>query len=361
MARYREIFDALRSDILNGRYSGQSPFPSSTVLAGRFKTTRATIRRALDQLRNEGLVASRRGSGTFVTKVGSARKIGLIVPGVDYCEIYPPIVSELLRIAQEGGFKLLIGDVHCSTSAGWTRRVRAVAEGLVKDGVSGVLFQPVEYVPGSDSCNREILSIFKAADIPVVLIGYDALPPPARSGCDVVGINNFAAGRLLAEHVVAQGARHFGFFMKSGDLSPSGVDRVKGVAAVLAGRGFVEERDVLRTDPDDVRTIGRFVRRHRTDAFICGNDTVAAALRAALGKLKLRVPDDILLAGFDDVNIARLTQLTSIRQPCEKIARVAFRRLLDRLAEPELEPAEILLTAPLTVRESTQRVRKAKK
>lgn len=361
VARYREIFDSLKNDILNGGYSESRPFPSSTALTRRYKTTRATIRRALDLLRNEGLVVTRRGAGTFVTREGLSRKIGLIVPGVDYCEIYPPIVSEILQVAQEGGFKLLIGDVHYSTSSGWTQRVRTVAEGLVRDGVSGVLFQPVEYSPGSTSCNRDILSIFAEAGIPVVLIGYDAFPPPSRSDCDVVGINNLDAGRRLAEHVSGQGARRVAFFLNAGDMSLSGDARVKGVSTVLGKGAFDERRDVLRADPDDVRSVGRFVRRHRPDAFICGNDTVAAALRATLGKLGLRVPNDILLAGFDDVNIARLTRLTSVQQPCAKIARIAFRRLLDRISEPHLEPVEILLTAPLTVRESTQRMEKGRR
>jgi LacI family transcriptional regulator len=76
-----------------------------------------------------------------------------------------------------------------------------------------------------------------------------------------------------------------------------------------------------------------------------------------LDGLGLRVPDDVLLAGFDDTSTARVMtpQLTTIRQPCDLIAETAFDRLLRRLVNPALPPAEILLPAPLVARASTRR------
>ena len=76
-----------------------------------------------------------------------------------------------------------------------------------------------------------------------------------------------------------------------------------------------------------------------------------------LSKLGLRVPGDILLAGFNDVQIASLTMpgLTTIHQPCEDIAREAFRVLLDRIADRTRPAREIYLPAPLVERGSTCR------
>ena len=92
-ARYREVWTSLREEILQGRYSASTAFPSAVQLARRFNTTRATIRRALDQLRHDGLIGSRQGAGTFVTRRGASRRIGLIVPGITYSEIFPAIVD----------------------------------------------------------------------------------------------------------------------------------------------------------------------------------------------------------------------------------------------------------------------------
>ena len=58
-AKYMSVFEKPKSEILEGNYRSARVFPSSTALARRFKTTRATVRRALDLLRNQGLVGSR--------------------------------------------------------------------------------------------------------------------------------------------------------------------------------------------------------------------------------------------------------------------------------------------------------------
>ena len=110
--------------------------------------------------------------------------------------------------------------------------------------------------------------------------------------------------------------------------------------------------------PDDLASIRRHLRRHRPDAIICCNDKTAAIFKRTLDLLGIRVPEDILLAGFDDVSVSNIMSppLTTIHQPCELIAKTAFDRLLARIADPDLSPAEILLNSKLIVRESTVRI-----
>ena len=109
------------------------------------------------------------------------------------------------------------------------------------------------------------------------------------------------------------------------------------------------------TRADNVSAVRSYVKRHRPDAIVCCNDAVAAMLKQTLEVCGISVPKDIMLVGFDEVNIARLMQMTSVRQPCESIARAAFKRLLDRIEEPSMAAAEIYLTAPLVCRRSTER------
>jgi len=89
-ASYRKVYETLRAEILDGKYSAGKSFPSSTVLSRRFGITRFTIRQALDILAREGLVKSQRGRGTFVTKMGTSRKIGLMLSGLTYSEYFQP-------------------------------------------------------------------------------------------------------------------------------------------------------------------------------------------------------------------------------------------------------------------------------
>lgn len=87
------------------------------------------------------------------------------------------------------------------------------------------------------------------------------------------------------------------------------------------------------------------------------NDQAAAILAQTLETLGLEIPRDVMLAGFDDVRIARQMDppLTTIRQPCADLAAMAFRTPVERIQNPSLPPREILLTAPLAVRASTKR------
>lgn len=355
--KYSTLYKALKDEILSGKYTPGKLLPSENALTRRFMVCRSTVQQAFRELEKIGLVSRSRGRGTFVTKQGKSRKLGLIVPGVAYCEIYPPIVSEISRLAQERGYKLLIGDIPYKDSEDWACRAAKVAEDFVKENVVGVIFQPIESVAGAGEYNCEALTLFDAAKIPVVLIGYDIVYAPNRSGYDVVGINNFDAGVRIAQHLVSIGAKRIHFFLHKGDDSPSGRDRIRGIAAGLGvGRG-VFEKQVLETSPDDVARIKRYVRKNRPDAIVCGNDSMAAAVRQTLKRVGVQVPKDVCLSGFDDVNIARLTQLTTVRQPCESIARTAFRRLLERIEDPTIDPVEIFLPAQLVVRDSTRKVK----
>ena len=102
----------------------------------------------------------------------------------------------------------------------------------------------------------------------------------------------------------------------------------------------------------------RYLKRQKRkpDAFVCCNDAIAAVFKQTLEKAGLKVPGDVMLTGFADLSIASLMTptLTTVRQNREHMAQAAFRRLVDRIEDPSLPPCEILLPAPLVVRDSTK-------
>ena len=133
-------------------------------------------------------------------------------------------------------------------------------------------------------------------------------------------------------------------------------DRLAGAAFAVGRRGGTEFEIVA--EPDDVALLAPvFRKKNRPDAVICESDYVAAVLRNTLDKLGLSVPKDVMLAGFDDVRCAvtMFPPLTTVHQPCEDIALVAYRALRERMRDPSLPPRHILVPAPLVVRESTKR------
>ena len=75
--KHRTLTDALKAEILSSKYSASRAIPSETQLSRKFKVSRTTVRKALDSLHHEGWIRSVRGRGTFVTRKGASRKIGL--------------------------------------------------------------------------------------------------------------------------------------------------------------------------------------------------------------------------------------------------------------------------------------------
>lgn len=362
-AKPLKIAEALRRDILSGKWGAGNPFPSERALARRLKVSRPTIHLAIQQLQVDGLLSSRLGAGTFLTSKarGAGGRIGLIIPGISHEEIFPPICSELANIAQTSGYALMLGDISSKKPAERAAKAKQLAEEYAAQGVAGVIFQPLELVSGATRINQEIVSTFENAHIPVVLLDYDVVPPPDRSELDLVGIDNFDAGRRVALHLVAAGARRLAFLMRA-NWGVSVRDRYAGVKYVATETGCAAGRFKIVAEPHDkdfFRSL--FAEASPPDAIVCGNDVAAAKLMATLRAIGKRVPRDVMLVGFDDVQVATAVapQLTTVHQPCADLARTVFDFLLRRIANQGQTPLKVLLAAPLVLRASTRRRRGA--
>ena len=349
--RYMEIAKAFRDEILNGAYSGDEPFPSLTQIMRRFGISRPNAVRGVAELKRLGLVKTRRGSGTVVSY--KKLKIGLAIPGTADSEFFTAIMDGIVALCAKNNVDLVVGNVFPFEHELRVQRFEDLARRLVAMRVSGIIMQPAEFTKSSESINRRVLDNFEKARIPVVLIDYDIVPPPERSNYDLVSINNFEAGRRLAAHLREAGVRKVSF--QHYPLCSACVRmRLAGVRSVFP------KVHALVTSPSDDKSVAAELKKFRPDAFVCGNDMAASELRKTFSRLKVKVPKDVLLAGFDDVRCASEMKppLTTIRQPFSQLAEVAFTTLMERIRKPSLPACEILLSAPLVVRESTQLVKK---
>ena len=93
----------------------------------------------------------------------------------------------------------------------------------------------------------------------------------------------------------------------------------------------------------------------RPDAVFGANDVLAFGALEAAAQLSLRVPDDLMVVGFDDIALASspFFNLTTLRQPVDVIASWIVQRLEDRLARPELNITVKRVPAQLVVRRTT--------
>jgi GntR family transcriptional regulator, arabinose operon transcriptional repressor len=212
----------------------------------------------------------------------------------------------------------------------------------------------LEFGPRRDGVNRRVLKALKAARIPIVLLDRCVLAYPARCEHDIVGLDNRRAGYMMTEHLIHAGARRIGFFAREGSAETVD-DRIAGCREALFTHGMaLPATRVIHAEPSDTVAVGHALERERFDALLCANDYTAARLMRSLHTLGVRVPQDLRIAGFDDVNYAELlpVPLTTLHQPCLQIGAAAVATMLDRVANPQLPARSVLLNGHVVVRQS---------
>jgi DNA-binding LacI/PurR family transcriptional regulator len=360
--KHREISKQLHSEITQGRYSQTGKLPSEARLVDRFKVSRPTVARALRNLQELGLIERRAGAGTFVrtdapqsSTIGT-RQLGLLIPGLGTTEIFEVICGELASLARSHDYNLLWGGgMHPRLNADASvNDAREVCRRFIDRKVAGVFFAPFEHIERWEEVNRELAGSLRQAGIAVTLLDRDMGGFPSRSEFDLVGIDNFTGGFMMADHLLKLHCRRIVFVARP--LSAPTVNaRAAGAREALTARGLAVPRDFIRTGkPDDAEFAASLGAGRKIDAIICANDYTAALLMRTLERLDIRVPNDVRVVGFDDVKYATLlgVPLTTIHQPCREIAMTALQAMIERIADPALPPRQMALTPRLVVRES---------
>ena len=353
--KYRDIFDKIQEDIRSGHYTPGQRIPSETELVRRYGASRMTVFRAMRELQTMGLVVRRVGSGTFVSQASSADShvFGLLIPELGQTEIFEVICKGMMEADAAFRHSLLWGN-----SASKENEKEQMAEQLcqhyISQKVSGVFFAPVEFSSRRFQANHKIVESLDKARIPVVLLDRCLELYPRRSKYDLVGIDNRRTAYLATEHLVRAGAKRIAFFARP-NSAPTVDARIAGYREALQALSRNPIQDSVNLgDASDEKFVKAILKKDRPDAFLCANDFTAGKLMHTLISIGQRIPEDIRIVGIDDVKYASLlpVPLTTQHQPCRDLGRIALAVMLDRIANRDLPPRDVLLGCELIVRRS---------
>jgi LacI family transcriptional regulator len=203
---------------------------------------------------------------------------------------------------------------------------------------------------------RAHIDAMTRAGVPLVLI--DPLNTP---GAEVpsVGSTNFAGGMSASQHLIELGHRRIAYL---GGPPTSGCNqaRAHGYRAALESAG-IESRPEYVANEDFHYDAGRRHGGRLLDlpepptAIVGGCDTIAIGIMEAARVRGLRIPEDLSITGFDDVEVATVASppLTVIRQPLREMGRVALRSVLQLAAGATLDSHHVELATELVVRGTT--------
>lgn len=355
--KYREVFEHVYQGILRGRYRPGSRIPTEMELATRFEASRMTVSRALRDLQNQGFLLRRHGAGTFVQdpQRQNSGTVGLMFPVFPgfHTGVFDSFTVELTRQIQVAGYGLFLGHPLYGGVNAVLEHPEKACEPYLARSLSCVFFTPVELPPEQMVANLRIVEVFERERIPVVLVDRDICSFPARSRHDLIGVDNFGAAFMLAQHLLKLGHRRI-HFVGTSTVASTVSARIMGYQAALIQHGIMPDANwVHRGDPGQLE-FARELDPKSADAFLCSNDHVAAILMRHFANLSVRVPEDVAVVGFDDTPFAPLLAppLTTVRQPAVDLATAAMHAMVERLTDRSIPPREIRLPCELVIRES---------
>ena len=332
--KYSVIEDWIRDQIRDGHLQPGDRLPSESALCTRFGVSRNSVRHALLSLSQDGSVETVKGVGTFcrARTEGQTTNIGFVC-FFSHAYIFPSIVQGCDSVLYREGYHLLLAQSEYRLS-----RERDVLHNLRRKGVDGIIVEPIN--SGNGENNLDLFRELDSSGVPVVFID-NYFPNEDFSS---VALDDRAAGRLAAEHLIAGGYTSVGLFYED-DYLPK-LERIAGAVERFGEAGItVPERWHVRFQGQGALSgaadaAKAFFAHVGSDvlapaAFICTNDEEALHLIEAAEASGRRYPQDIAIVGFDNSDIAAVDRigLTSIDHPSHYIGNLASRLILDAIRD----------------------------
>ncbi len=302
--------------------------------------TREIVGRAAEQLRYVPNAAAR----SLVTR--ATRTLGLLIPDMTD-PLNGQVATAFEQEAAARGYGVIVANGFADPD-----RERQMLRAITTQRAAGIA------VMGGVLEQAEVLAA--VAPELAVFIGTENLGlagPTADLPVGSLRADEASGIEALVALLVESGRRHIGFV--SGPPVLSNTTRRNAALAALADRGLDGRRRLYYGGPEgwlNGPAVAGRIAQDRPDAVLCYDDKLALAVMDGFRDVGVRVPDDIAVAGFDDIPFAALAnpRLTTVAQPASAMGRRAVQMLLAGAEGLDLPPSEVH-PVRLMVRESTGR------
>lgn len=311
MNKYETLSKQLTELIARNLKQGVTALPTEAAIAGQYQVSRQTVRAALALLKSQGLIESRRGSGSYATGLSPDvdRNVIPILIASNQEYIYPHLLTDIRAVLADKGYQLQVHPTENDTS-----RERQLLLSLLHNPPRGVI------VEGSKSAlptpNTDLFEKLKAAGTKLLFLHnkYDAL-----SSEICIKDDNYYGGYLLANHLTGLGHTRIAGIFKADDKQ--GPERYLGAFCCLRDQnvelsdgniGWFHSSDIEKLEKkQDSRFLAAYIRECLSgcSAVICYNDEIAYWLIKELSYAGIRVPRDISVVCFDNTYLSELSKV----------------------------------------------------
>jgi LacI family transcriptional regulator len=319
--------------------AGVSVATASRALAGRGEVSPVTRRAVEDASRR---LRYRPDPVAAALRTRSTGTLGIVIPEITD-PFYPAVVASIEHEFAQRQISMLLCNSRNDVAVEADR-----LETLLLRRVDGLIVCPVDAHASAPA--------LRAAALQVRTIQIDR---HALDDFDFVGVDEAQGMAQIAQHISAVGARTAVFV--GWDAAVSSVrERAESFAAAAKTRGIdvVETVEIGDAEGHTDFTTGRLIAPHLQGqglphAIVCANDLLALGVLHGLSDLGVRCPEDVLITGYDDeVPLAEVMGLTTVRMPLAELGREAVRLITNESPVPR----QVRLLPTLVIRESTRRM-----
>jgi len=260
-------------------------------------------------------------------------------------DIENPFFQRVSRAVEDAAYELGYSVMLCNTDENPDKEKTSL--NLLRDeNVAGVILSPT----------RQAIERFSEStpfNIPMVVIDRHV----SNWAVDNVLIDNVNSAYAITSHLLEHGYHRIGGIFGIG--STTGQERREGFIRALKDHDIKSNTELIKyTNPREENGFSTASNlldmEERPQAILTSNSMLAAGVLLAIRERKLRIPNDIALASFDDTTWAQLLEpaLTVIKQPTYEIGRTAAELLIKRIQEPTRSNREVVLKTKLIIRQS---------
>lgn len=326
---------------------GMSPSTVSRALREESVVNAETIRRVKDAAAKLNYVPNMAAS---MLRRNVSRQIGVLIPDISN-SVYGLLVKGIDDTLRPQGYHICLSCTYRDPE-----EEASLLQMFLENRCAGIIMASREGASNKKTFKQ--LKRFEAEDLPIVFSGYE---PVGKVAADVVGVDVFAGARMMTDCLISQG--HKSIVVLGGkEDSPVVVARREGYRRSLEENGIEWKPDRVidggydhSTGVNAAASIAELVSKGEITAVFCVNDMVAIGLVNGLLEAGIRIPEDVSVAGFDDILEAQWISvpLTTVRQKQYEIGCLCASRILNRITSKSSPVGEITIKPELVIRDSS--------
>jgi LacI family transcriptional regulator len=281
-------------------------------------------------------------------KINQTKTLGMVLT-TSSNPFYAEVVRGVERCCYERGYSLIL----CNTDND-AQRMNHSIETLLQKRVDGLIFMCTE----NNRPQETKSALNRYPDVPIIMMDWS----PFETANDIIQDNALFGGKMATDYLISLGYQRIACITGPADKT-SARERLAGYRQAMgdAGLQIPEGYEVYA----DFEFHGGLIAMQqlltlpkRPQAIFACNDAMAVGVYQALYQQGIRIPEDIAVVGYDDIQLAKYMTppLTTVHQPKDSLGELAINALLHRLMFPLSEPQVLVLTPELMIRGSTRKL-----